>query len=143
VVVLSPSGLPIIPDMTQVMVQELKSVGFNVDELSMEWSTLLQRRFSTEPPDKGGWSIYLTYSPTVELGNPITSYVVSAPCGRTGWPGWPCDPAMEALRSAWAAELDEGRRKAIAEQIQLQAVKLVPIVPLGASWLSLPPNAVS
>jgi peptide/nickel transport system substrate-binding protein len=131
VVVLSPSGLPIIPDMTRVMVQELKSIGMNVDELPMEWSTLLQRRFSMDPPDKGGWSIYLTYSPTIEIWNPITTYVVSAPCDRTGWPGWPCDPAMEKLRTDWSRALDDGQKRAIAEQIQLQAVKLVPIVPLG------------
>ena len=131
VVVLSPSGLPIIPDMTRVMVQELKSIGLNVDEVPMEWSTLLQRRFSKEAPEKGGWGIYLTYSPTIELWNPVMSYIISAPCDGSGWPGWPCDAQMETLRTDWARELDEGKRKAIAEQIQLQARKLVPIVPLG------------
>lgn len=131
VVVLSPSGIPLIPDMTRVMVRDLKAIGLNVDEVPMEWSTLLQRRFSMEPPDKGGWSIYLTYSPTVELWNPVTSYIISAPCGRVGWPGWPCDERMEQLRTEWARALDEGQRRAIAEQIQLQATKLVPIVPLG------------
>ncbi len=131
VVVLSPTGIPIIPDMTRVMVQELKAIGLNVDEVSMEWSTLLQRRFSKEPPDKGGWSVYLTYSPTIELWNPVMSYVVSAPCDGSGWPGWPCSASMEQLRTDWARELDEGRRKAIAEQIQITATGLVPIVPLG------------
>jgi peptide/nickel transport system substrate-binding protein len=130
-VVLSPTGIPVIPDMTQVMIGELKSIGFNVDDRTMEWSTLLQRRFSMDPPDKGGWNIYLTYSPTPELTNPVTSYAISAPCGRVGWPGWPCDETMEKLRTDWTRALDDGERKRIAEQIQLEAVKLVPIVPLG------------
>jgi peptide/nickel transport system substrate-binding protein len=38
---------------------------------------------------------------------------------------------MEKLRTDWTRALDDGERKKIAEQIQLEAVKLVPIVPLG------------
>jgi peptide/nickel transport system substrate-binding protein len=38
---------------------------------------------------------------------------------------------MEQLRTDWSRALDEGQKKAIAEQIQLRATQLVPIIPLG------------
>ena len=39
----------------------LKQIGMNVDFQSLDWGTVVQRRASKEPIDKGGWNIFYTY----------------------------------------------------------------------------------
>jgi peptide/nickel transport system substrate-binding protein len=56
---------------------------------------------------------------------------MTAPCAKTGWPGWACDPALEKMRDAYGRELDPAQRKVIADQIQREVANFVPIVPLG------------
>jgi peptide/nickel transport system substrate-binding protein len=131
VVVMDVTGINIVPQFGQVTIARMKAIGLNVDVQTMEWSVMLARRLKTDPPDQGGWSVMHTYAPALDLLNPVAAYVLTAPCAKTGWPGWACDPQMEQLRDAYGRELDPAKRKEIAEQIQLEAVKLVPIVLLG------------
>ena len=131
VVFMRPTGITLIPDLAEVAVQELKSIGLNVDVQVMDWSVLLQRRLKTDPPADGGWSLYTTYTPWIDLANPITNYALQAPCAKTGWPGWACSPELEKARDQWAREGDPAKRQAVAEQIQRESVKLVPIALLG------------
>jgi peptide/nickel transport system substrate-binding protein len=131
IVVLDPTSINVVPQLSQVSIEKMRAIGLNLDVETMEWSVMLQRRFRTEPPEAGGWSIWHTYSPGLDLANPVMSYAMTAPCAKTGWPGWACDPALEKMRDAYGHEQDPAKRKTIAEQIQLEAVKLVPTVPLG------------
>lgn len=131
VVFMRPTGIQIIPDLADVAIEELKSIGLNVDVQTLEWAALLQRRLKTDPPSTGGWNLYATYTPWIDLVNPITNYVMQAPCAKTGWPGWACDPDLEKFRDQWAREADSAKRKGFAEQIQTQSAKLVPIALLG------------
>ena len=131
IVVLDPTSINVVPQISQVSIEKLRAIGLNLDVQTMEWSVMLQRRFRTEAPEAGGWNIWHTYSPGLDLANPVTSYAMTAPCAKTGWPGWACSPELEKLRDAYGREQDPVKRKAIAEQIQLEAVRLVPVVPLG------------
>ncbi|NBU85203.1 MAG: hypothetical protein EBS21_11620, partial [Sphingomonadaceae bacterium] len=49
-----PTGIQIIPDLADVAIEELKSIGLNVDVQTLEWAALLQRRLKTDPPSAGG-----------------------------------------------------------------------------------------
>ncbi len=131
IVVLDPTSINVVPQISQVSIAKMREIGLNLDVQTMEWSVMLQRRFRTEAPEAGGWSIWHTYSPGLDLANPVTSYAMTAPCAKTGWPGWACDPALEKLRDAYGRELDPARRKVIADQIQREVATFVPIVPLG------------
>ncbi len=131
IVVLHPTGINVVPQVSEVSIEKMRAIGLNLDVQTMEWSTMLQRRLKTDPPAQGGWNILHVYSPSLDLANPVTSYALTAPCAKTGWPGWACGPELEKLRDLYGRELDAGKRKALAEQIQLEAVKLVPFVPLG------------
>ncbi len=131
VVLMRPTGVPMIPDLTEVAIQDLKDIGLNVDVQTMEWSVLLPRRYKMNAPDEGGWNLYITFSPSLDLTNPIANYALQAPCTKTGWPGWACSPELEKARDQWDREGDPAKRQAIAEQIQREAAKLVPIVLLG------------
>jgi peptide/nickel transport system substrate-binding protein len=131
VVILNSTGIFAIPEETQVLVAELRAIGVNVDEQSMDFNTMLTRRLNSGPPDKGGWNIIPLWSFGPDLANPLTSQMLTAPCKIVGWPGWACSPKLEQLRDDWASAPDEKSRKAIAEEIQREAIRLAATIPLG------------
>jgi peptide/nickel transport system substrate-binding protein len=107
----------------------LRRMGFNVDYQSLEWGTVVQRRASKEPPEKGGWNIFITN--LTSLANVFVPANIGIQSGPTGWFGWPDTPNLEALRSDWldAATLEE--QKKLAADIQVQFFRDVTHVPLG------------
>jgi peptide/nickel transport system substrate-binding protein len=124
--------------MSQVVAAELKQAGFNVDDQSMDWGTVVQRRSNKGPLDKGGWSMFPTSYPGGDFRSPLTAFPLRGN-GMAAWYGWPNDPKIEALREKWIDTADPGARTRLAEQIQEQAFTNVPGVPLGnflpsAAW---------
>src|SRR5262249_56335667 len=47
------------------------------------------------------------------------------------WPGWTCDPKLDALQTRLACETDIARRKVVWEEIQRWFWDEVPVVKLG------------
>jgi peptide/nickel transport system substrate-binding protein len=47
------------------------------------------------------------------------------------WPGWTCDPKLDALQARLQCETDFARRKAIWEEVQRWFWEEVPVVKLG------------
>ncbi|MSP48345.1 MAG: ABC transporter substrate-binding protein [Alphaproteobacteria bacterium] len=131
VVVLIPSDQQIIRDLSIVTVQNLREVGFNVEDVNTDWGGLLARRAKQEAPEAGGWSVVHTWGFGFELGSAISNYGLTTACDRSGWPGWPCDETMTKLREDWAKEGDITKRKAIGAAIQSRAVEQAYFVPLG------------
>ena len=100
VVLLAASDFPVISALALVGGDLLKKIGFNVDYQSLDWGTVVQRRASKEPIDKGGWNMFFTYGGGTGNVSPASLTVIrSNPA--TAWFGWPNDPKMEALRLAW------------------------------------------
>ena len=122
VVVLTSTGIFGIQDEGQVLVQELKSIGMNVEEIQLDFNTMLSRRLNSEGVEKGGWSIIPLWSFGPDLANPLTSQMLTAPCKVTGWPGWACSPKLESLVDEWALSQDDKARKAKADEIQKEAI---------------------
>ncbi len=60
VVILAASTIATIWAEAQVASDTLKRIGFNTDFQGLEWGTVVQRRASQEPIDKGGWNIFYT-----------------------------------------------------------------------------------
>jgi peptide/nickel transport system substrate-binding protein len=135
IVVMDATGLPYVHEMNEVLLQELRGIGLNLEVMTMEWSTMLTRRASSEPPDKGGWNMYIAWAPGLDVANPLASYELQAPCTKTSWAGWACDQHMEALRDAWARETDPVKRNVINENLQQEAIKMVGVVPLGQFYI--------
>ena len=96
--------------MNAVLQQELHAIGLNLDVVTMEWSTMLTRRADSEPPDKGGWNLYIAWAPGLDVANPLASYELQAPCTKTSWAGWACDQRMEAAWRMGAREPRHARR---------------------------------
>ncbi len=109
---------------------QMKRAGMNVDVVSVDFGTWLQRRANQGPADKGGWSVTDSLLPGLDLWDPAAHLGLRGN-GLAAWPGWPTAPKLEALRNDWLAAPDEAARKAVCRSIQLQAWQDVPFIPTG------------
>ena len=116
--------------MSQVGVDQLRKAGMNVDLQTMDFATMVRRRVSKEPRDKGGWNVIFSINDILFGGNPATNSAIRGDA-RSGLPGWPTSPGLEALRDAWLDTADIDAQKRIGEQMQLQMWKDVPYIPMG------------
>jgi peptide/nickel transport system substrate-binding protein len=123
--------------MVPVVAQAFRQIGLNVDEVATDWGTVVERRTSHEPLDKGGWSMFPAGTPAAESVDPLLPITVRAN-GRKAWFGWPTDATLEALREQWLDEADAAKQKKLCEQIQARCLDLVTVIPVGQY---LPPAA--
>jgi peptide/nickel transport system substrate-binding protein len=135
IIVLDAVDQPVIHPQALVIADLLKKLGLNVDLQSMDWGTVVTRRASKEPIDKGGWNIFPTGWVGADMLDPVLNLPLKAN-GGNAWFGWPSDDKMEALRAQWlkATTLDE--RKKLAAAIQERAFDVVPYLPTG-QWMPM------
>ncbi len=130
VVVLSPADQPLLAALGPVTADLLTRLGMAVDLVSTDWGTVLARRASQKPPGEGGWNVFHTTAAAAEFASPA-SHLALRGNGRDGWPGWPTDPRMEALRAEWFAAPDAAAERAVAAAMERRAFEQAPYVPLG------------
>ena len=130
VVVMVPTDIAYLNGAALIAAQTLKSVGFNVDAQSMDWSSVVSRRAKKDPVEQGGWSVYATSAGEFDLNSPINSTNLGAACGNT-LPGWPCDEQLDKLRTAWIQQTESGARRAALEAFQRRAYETLPYIPVG------------
>lgn len=119
--------------MTQVCAQLFRDLGFNLDVALMDWGTVIQRRTSREPVEKGGWSALLTAFGSFDWLDPAADSVLRAN-GKDAWFGWPTIPRLEALRDAWFVAPNLAAQKAICADMQRVMFDEVPFIPTGAYY---------
>jgi peptide/nickel transport system substrate-binding protein len=107
----------------------LRQMGFNVDYQALEWGTVVQRRASKAPPEKGGWHIFITN--LTSLNNVFMPAQIAIRSGPNAWYGWPDAPKLEALREDWLNASTPAEQKRLAAEIQSQFFRDVTYVPLG------------
>jgi peptide/nickel transport system substrate-binding protein len=140
VVVMHPTDQVVYHAMITVAVDAFRQLGMNIDEQMTDWGTIVQRRTSKEPLEKGGWSLFPAGAPAPEFLDPMLSNPMRSN-GPKAWFGWPDDPRIEAAYQAWLdADTDAEKRK-LEAQYQLAAFDSVPIIPMGvyrplAAWRS-------
>lgn len=137
---LHPTDQPFYDAMCQVVAATLKRVGVTVKDEPMDFGTVVQRRNSREPLDKGGWSLFCTSFPALDFTDPL-SMPASRGNAAAAWYGWPTDEKIEKLRTEWIDETNEPERKRLAAEIQQEALTHAMFVPLGqyfqsAAWRS-------
>ncbi len=131
VAMLMVTNIPQYRGACDVLADQLKRAGFNVDYQAMDFSTLVSRRENRGPVAQGGWSGFITdgwYGD--DMLTPVTHTSLRGN-GAKGWAGWPDAPKLEALRRQWMDTTDLAEQKRIAVAMQLQAWIDVPYVPLG------------
>lgn len=130
VVVINPTDFPDIGPLGQVTADILRRIGMNVELAETDWGTVVQRRGSREPTEKGGWSIFHTTGPAPGWGSPATSLLVRGQ-GARGWFGWWDSPKAEALTEEWLLAPDEAGQQKAARELGRLALEQVATVPLG------------
>jgi peptide/nickel transport system substrate-binding protein len=130
VVLIAASDFPSLNAMAQVGRDMLVKSGLNVDYVSTDWGSVVQRRASREPVERGGWSVFFTFFAGLDFINPA-SHLGLRGNGPNAWFGWPTMPRIEELRNAWLEAPDLEVQKRLAAEIQAEAFKEVPYLPVG------------
>ncbi len=133
VVLLDPTDYPSTHALALVANDALQKCGLNVDLVSTDWGTLVQRRASRQPPDKGGWNIFFTYLNGTNNFDPASQLGIRGN-GDQAWFGWPKSARLEDLRAQWFAASDLKAQQTICAEIQRQFFVDVPYLPLGAYY---------
>ncbi len=130
VVILSPTDYPWLEAFCQVTRDLLLKLGLNVDYQASDWGTVVQRRASKEPVEKGGWSIFCTGWEGLNTADPGGHYPILGN-GANAWFGWPTSPRIEQLRTDWFDAPDDAARRRATDAIQAAVWEEAPFVPLG------------
>ena len=98
-------------------------------------------RINIDP--KTGWLYWGEVGPDARTAGPRgpRGYDEINQARKAGFFGWPTDPIGEALRDRWIDSTDPAEQKRLDAEIQAQAFRQVPFIPLGqyfppAAWRS-------
>ncbi len=130
VVILNPTDIASINAHGLLAADLLRRIGMNVDLQDLDWGTVVQRRLSKNPVERGGWSLAATSWPAISIDNPATNTTTRG-LGDTGWWGWFNDPVTEELVQAWLSAGSSQEADALFLRAQQRALEMVPTVPLG------------
>ncbi|MCQ4159898.1 ABC transporter substrate-binding protein [Roseomonas sp. GC11] len=129
VVMLAGQDVPNVKNACDLAADMMRRVGLEVDYQAVDWGTVIQRRASREPTEKGGWSCYCSSWGGIDHLDPAGHLMLR---GNGSFFGWPSSERLEALRGQWFAAPDLAAQKAVAEAIQRQALEVdVPYLPFG------------
>jgi peptide/nickel transport system substrate-binding protein len=134
IVVISPTDVGGISTLSRIGAEQMRRAGLKVDLQENDFGTVIRRRTSQSPPDKGGWNVFFTLiDRSIPNTNPFGNQALRSD-GKAAWDGWPDSPKIEALRAAWldAADLNEQRR--ICAEMQTQLWQDLPFIPMGEYW---------
>lgn len=131
VVVMHPTDVSTLRTQPVVVAQQLRDVGFTVDLQAMDWQTLVGRRANQAPPSEGGWNMFITNWVGADVFNPVVNAMTGGQGPNGGWFGWPTDPELEALKTAFTLAGSPAEQAQIAEQIQARIFEMGYYTPLG------------
>ena len=134
VVMLVGTDSPVNNAASEVAGDLLRKMGFNLDYQSMDWGSVVQKRTSQQPTDKGGWSVFAVSADGDYFNDPTVVPAIRAN-GKDAWIGWPDSPRIEALYADWFAAPDLAARKSVARELQLQTLSDVTWIPLAQVFL--------
>ena len=98
--IMDATDQPIVHSQSLITTEMLRKLGLNVELQAGDWGTLITRRASKEPVEKGGWSIFHTWLVGPDMVTPALNAALRG-TGDKAWFGWPTDAKLEELRDAW------------------------------------------
>jgi peptide/nickel transport system substrate-binding protein len=134
VVIINPTDFPTIGPFGQVTHDLFRRLGLNSELVEADWGTVIQRRNSREPVERGGWSVFHTWWPSVSILNPAINAVIRG-AGARAWFGWHESARIEELAGQWLAAPDAAAQATIAAAMQQEAFQSVPAMPLGQFFI--------
>ncbi|MGC2412954.1 MAG: ABC transporter substrate-binding protein [Stellaceae bacterium] len=134
IVIISPTDVGGISTLSRIGAEQLRRAGINVDFQEMDFGTVIRRRTSQAPPDKGGWNIFFTLiDRSIPNTNPYGNQGLRAD-GKAAWDGWPDSPKIEALRAQWLDAIEPDQQRRICSEMQRQVWQDLPFIPMGEYW---------
>jgi peptide/nickel transport system substrate-binding protein len=130
VVLIAATDFPVLKAMADVCHDVYRRIGLAVEYIATDWGTVVQRRASREPVERGGWSTFCTAWNGADMLNPAGHQSIRGN-GNEAWFGWPTAPRLEALRDAWFEAPTLAAQQAICADIQRQVFDDVPYIPIG------------
>lgn len=127
---LGAADVPRITAICEVGADLLTKIGLNVDYISLDWGTVVQRTYKKAPVSEGGWSIFGSMWGGYDWDNPAGDLALRGN-GDKAWFGWPTAPKLEAIRDDWLHATDPAALKKLAADMQRQAFEDAPCMPLG------------
>ena len=119
-----------IGQMAEVVADEMKRAGINVEIAWGDWGTTSGRQSNRAAPDKGGWNLFATGASGPTMHSPLTNIGTNMACNGRNFSGWPCDEQAETLRQAFLDANDAGRPAALAALHEYLA-KVQPYIVMG------------
>ncbi len=122
---ISTKEIATLGQMAEVAADALQKAGLNVEVVWNDWGTVGQRLRNKE-----SWHLFLTGAPGAITFHPLTNVGTDMTCEGRNFVGWPCDPEVEKLRSAFL-EADEAGRMGALERYHRALVQAAPYRVLG------------
>ncbi len=131
---LNPADFPSIAPLGLIANDLMTRIGFNMDFVSTDWGSVLQRIVNRTRSDQGGWNVFPVWWSGMGIVTPTQNALIRGQ-GTAGWSGWFESAEMEALNARWLSAPDEASRLAIGAEMQALAFREVPTVPLGQFFI--------
>jgi peptide/nickel transport system substrate-binding protein len=120
-----------IGQMAEVVADEMKQAGMNVEIIWADWGTTAGRQMNQgQPSAAGGWNMFVTGASGPTMHHPLTNLGTNMACDRKNFAGWPCDEQAEALRAAFL-DADDAARPAALEKLHRYLAQVQPYRVLG------------
>ncbi len=116
--------------MAEVVADEMKQAGMNVDLVWGDWGTTAGRQRNKSAPDKGGWNLFATGASGPTMHSPLTNIGTNMSCDGQNFPGWPCDEASETLRQAFL-DADDAHKAAALDKLHRHLAEVQPYIVMG------------
>ena len=129
-VFLHATDIPTLDAACHVVADLFRRLGLNLDHVSTDWGTVVQRRARRDPVEQGGWSAFVTNISGADGLMPPTHSLLRAN-GTAAWFGWPDSPRIEQGIQAWFDAPDAAARAALGREIQAAAFHDLPYYPMG------------
>ena len=113
-----------------VAVDMMGKAGLKVDDLNMDFATLVNRRMSKAAVPAGGWNVLTAIFGATDIMTPGTNFMMRGN-GANAWFGWPDSPKLEELHDAWLDATDQAKQLELGRQMQVQAFQDLPYIPCG------------
>jgi peptide/nickel transport system substrate-binding protein len=133
-VIINPTDFPIIRPMGEITADLLKRIGLEADLVQTDWGSVVQRRASREPPERGGWSVFHSFGQAGNFINPAVNPLTRGQ-GAQGWFGWYASETVERLTGDWLDAPDAEARQKLAAEIGRVASSEAATVPLGRFFI--------
>ena len=136
---LAATDYPAINAMCEVSADMLRQAGMTVDYQAMDWGSVLRRMLNRDPPDKGGFNAFCTFTAGVNQFTPAAHNFIRG-SGLSATPGWSTSAGLEALRTSFFDAPDDATRAQIGREHAAPGVRRHAIHPAGPV---LPADGVS